>query len=54
MTVLNYTGMAIVVLEWNSAITLYSQLYYSITILLIVAFIISFVIKPPRTKNLKI
>jgi hypothetical protein len=48
---LNYIGMAIVVLEWENLIIFYSDLYFSITILLFVFLGLSFIIKTPKPQK---
>ena len=45
---MNYIGMAIVVLEWENLIDFYSGLYFSLTIIMVVCLILSFVVKTPR------
>lgn len=45
---MNYIGMGIVVLEWENLLVFYSDLYFSITILLVVCLGLSFVVKTPK------
>ena len=45
---MNYIGMAVVVLEWENLIAFYSDLYFCITILLVVCLVLSFVVKTPK------
>lgn len=50
-SLLNYTGMFIVVLTWNEAIQCYKNMNFIGTILMFVLLLASFVIKPKMFKS---
>lgn len=50
-TMMNYIGMFIVVLEWEDAVLFHSNIYHWGTILLVLLFVLSFVLRPPRQKS---
>ena len=45
---INYIGMGIVLLEWENMNNFYSGLHYSITIIMVVCLVLSFIVKTPR------
>jgi hypothetical protein len=52
-TLMNYIGMFMVVLDWEDAIAFYSDLHYYGSVIFVVLFLLSFVLRPPRQKGQK-
>ena len=50
-SLLNYTGMFIVVLTWNEAVQCYKNMYFMGNILMFILLVASFVIKPKMFKS---
>lgn len=49
LTIFTYIAMGMVMLDWGLMIELFNSLYWCITIAIFFVFILSMVIKPPRT-----
>ena len=52
-SILNYIGMFMAILNWDSAIEFHSDVFHWASITLLIATLLTFVIKPPRAKDSK-